>query len=124
MLRQFAVASFMGSALIGFSIWRSTGSTRSFAIASAIGGVTCLVGMVAPAALRPLYIALVAITLPIGWLVSHALLMALYFVVITPIGWIFRLMGRDHLALERSGDATYWRPYRSAKSVDSYFRQA
>jgi hypothetical protein len=123
-LRQFALAALFGCALMGFWIWRSTGSVRTMAIASAVGVVVFLTGLMAPAAVRPLYVVLMAVTLPVGWLVSRMLLLAIYFVLITPIGRVFRLFGRDHLALKRPQVGSYWRPYRPPKDVGSYFRQA
>ncbi len=123
-LRQFALAALFGCALMGFWIWRSTGSVRALAIASAVGVVVFLTGLMAPVAVRPLYVVLMAVTLPVGWLVSRMLLLAIYFVLITPIGRIFRLFGRDHLALRRPQVRSYCRPYRPPKDVGSYFRQA
>ncbi len=123
-LRQFAVAALLGFSLMGFWIWRSTGSVRALAIGSVVGAVVFLAGMMAPAVVRPLYVILMAVTLPVGWFVSRMLLLAIYFVVIMPIGRAFRLFGRDHLALKRPQAGSYWRPYRSAKDVGSYFRQA
>lgn len=123
-LRQFAVAALFACALMGFWNWRSTGSVRVLAIASAVGAVVCLTGLMAPAAVRPLYVILMAVTLPVGWLVSRMLLLAIYFVVIMLTGRVFRLFGRDHLALKRPQGGSYWRPYRPPKDAGSYFRQA
>jgi len=123
-LRQFAVAALLGCSLMGFWIWRSTGSVRALAIGSAVGAVVFLAGMMAPAVVRPLYVVLMAITLPVGWIVSMMLLLAIYFLIITPMGRAFRLFGRDHLALRRPQVGSYWRPYRPPKDVGSYFRQA
>lgn len=123
-LRQFAVAALFGFSLIGVSAWRSTGSMAGLVIGPAAGLLTCLTGWLAPRALRPLYAVLMAAALPIGWVVSNALLLAIYFGFITPVGWLFRLVGRDHLVLRRPKAASYWRRYRAPKDVGSYFRQA
>src|SRR5437016_2432292 len=50
-----------------------------------IVGVSCgVLALVAPPLLRPLYVALTAITLPIGFVVSHVIMGILYFGVFTP----------------------------------------
>src|SRR5688572_10207936 len=63
-------------------------------VAAACGGLA----VVAPALLRPLYIALTAISLPICFVVGHAILAVVFFGLITPIAVVFRIAGRDALA--------------------------
>src|SRR5207247_10762630 len=61
---------------------------NAFALAWVLGltGVICGVfAAVAPALLRPLYVALTAITLPIGFVVSHVILAVVYYVVFTAV---------------------------------------
>lgn len=83
-----------------------------------------LIALAAPRGLRPLYVVLCAIGLPIGWVVSHVIMALLYYGVITPVGLFFRLIGRD--ALERRFEpaaATYWRRRTPVTDVRRYFRQ-
>lgn len=83
-----------------------------------------LLALAAPRALRLLYVVLCGIGLPIGWVVSHAMMALLYYGVITPVGLFFRLIGRD--ALERRFDpaaASYWRRRTPVTDVRRYFRQ-
>ena len=59
--------------------------------------------------LRKLYAAWMAVGKGIGWVVSHVVMTAIYFVVITPIGLVGRLFGYDPLRLRLKPDAeTYW----------------
>ena len=52
---------------------------------------------------------------PIGWVVSHALMAAIYYLVITPMAVAMRLLGRDPLDRRFDRDATtYW--VRASKS--------
>jgi hypothetical protein len=90
-----------------------------------IVGVACgVLALVAPPLLRPLYVALTAITLPIGFVVSHVIMGILYFGVFTPVGLLFRLMGRDPLnrRLEPAA-SSYWLPREQVTDVERYFRQ-
>ena len=61
---------------------------------------------------------------PIGWTISHVLLGILYYLVMTPIGLVLRLTGRDsmHRRLDKSA-ATYWTPHQPAKNKARYFQQ-
>ena len=61
---------------------------------------------------------------PIGWIISHALLAIVYYLVITPIGLGMRLFGRDPLQRELHRSAkTYWTPRSTIKDTARYFQQ-
>jgi len=97
---------------------------------SAAYGLWCLAvlgrlaGIFRPDWLRPVYVALMFVTFPIGWLVSHLALGILYYGVITPVGLVFRLLGRDPMTrrLDPKAD-TYWEPHRPDQGLARYLRQ-
>lgn len=90
--------------------------------AVAAGGL--LLGAVAPALLRPLYVGISVAGYPVGWLVSHALLAALFYLVVTPTGLILRAAGRDPLDRDRDRPRdSHWRPRPPARPPADYFRQ-
>lgn len=64
------------------------------------------------------------VTYPIGWTISHGLLAVIYFLVITPIGLIFRLAGRDPLQRRFTQDASYWEEHRQETPLSRYFNQS
>jgi hypothetical protein len=71
------------------------------------------VGLAAPRAMRPVFVAWMVAAFPIGWTVSLLLLALVYYVVFTGFGLLFRAMRRD--ALGRCFDRTassYWVPRR------------
>jgi len=73
---------------------------------------------------RPIYLAWMYAAYPIGWVVSHALLGAVFFLVVTPIGLLVRLFGRDPLNRRRNpAAASYWVPHDPGTKVARYFRQ-
>jgi len=87
-------------------------------------GIWTLLAILRPKYLLPFYIAISAIGLPIGIVVSFVILAVLYFGVFTPISLVFRLIGRD--VLHRRFDAsakTYWTPRRPVDDVRRYYRQ-
>ena len=95
-------------------------ATGLMAVAATCG----VLALTAPSALRPLYRALTAASLPIGWVVSHVAVAILYFGVVTPIGLLFRLIGRDPLNRRREpARRTYWEPRVAADDVKRYYRQ-
>lgn len=85
----------------------------------------CLVlSWVAPGCLKPLYIGLSVVGAPIGFVVSRVVMAVVYFLVLMPIGLVFRLIGRD--ALTRRFDraaSTYWAKREPVTDVRRYYRQ-
>jgi hypothetical protein len=64
------------------------------------------------------------VTFPFGWAVSHLLLAILFYGLFTPLGLIFRLLGRDPLRRQRPLEqASYWTMKPAATDVRGYFRQ-
>jgi len=93
------------------------------AIGAAGAGIG-LSGFVSLTLTRCIYVAMVAVTLPIGFVVSLILMGVFYFGLITPLGLIFRLIGRD--AMQRRFDPkarTYWRPHQQTTKAERYFQQ-
>lgn len=87
-------------------------------------GIWVLLAIFRPKYLLPFYLAITAVSLPIGIVVSFVILAVLYFGVFTPIALVFRLFGRD--SLHRRFDAsakTYWTPRRCVDDVRRYYRQ-
>jgi hypothetical protein len=62
---------------------------------------------------------------PLAWSVSTLLLVLVFFVVLTPIGVAFRLLGRDPLKRKFDRNApSYWvKREETATEASSYFRQ-
>ena len=92
-----------------------------------LGALTIIVpvvGLVWVEGLRLVYIGLTYATYPIGFVVSHVVLAVIYYLVLSPIGLVMKIIGYDPLARRLSSKSTsYWQPRENAKSPDSYFRQ-
>lgn len=121
-LRQFAAICLPGFGLFGWMLWPARPTAAE--VCWGIGAAAFLIGLPFPDVLRPLYAFLMAITLPIGWLVSAVLLRVIFYLVFTPIGLVFRMMGRDALRLKRSSGNTYWLDHRQRTDLANYYRQS
>jgi hypothetical protein len=88
------------------------------------GALSIAVGVWRPRWMRFVLIGWMWAVFPIGWSVSHLLMASIYFLVVTPIGWIMRLAGRDPLARKFDRKAeTYWTPRSEDVDPSRYFRQ-
>ena len=122
-LRQFGLLCL--AVFVGLAAWRWwKGTTDNWTIGLAVAGsVLGLVGLAAPQALRPVFTGWMIAAFPIGWLVSRVVLAIVFYLLFTPVSFVFSLIRRDALHRRRQQTATYWTPKPPAEGVSSYFRQ-
>jgi hypothetical protein len=122
-LKQFGLLWVVFFGLIGaYCLWFRDSRTAAavFWVIAAAG----LVGLVAPGTLRPVYILWMAVALPIGWVISHLILLATYYLVFTPVGLLMRLVGYDPLNRRIDREAkSYWTQHDSGVETAQYFKQ-
>ncbi len=88
-------------------------------------GLCGLLAAAAPAALRPLYLGLTFLALPIGFVLSYVILGIVFYGLFTLMALVFRLIGRDAMTRRFDRDAkTYWVRKGPAPEVARYFRQS
>ena len=125
-LRQFAAIWFPAFCLIVSAVfaWRFGDWTTAALVA---GAATCVavLGITFPSAMRPLYVAWMVAGYPIGWVMAHVALGVIFFLVISPIGIIMRMCGRDPLQrrIDKS-QQSYWidRSEQKSGDISRYFR--
>jgi hypothetical protein len=136
MLRQFAWASLvLLPAFAFFLAWRH-GLPTPWALA--VGGVGVLVALaqiggflvsealgaaLEKAVSKPVFQGLMLVAYPIGLVVSTVLIGVIFYALITPIGLVFRVIGRDVMGkrLDKSA-ATYWHVRGAPRPATSYFK--
>ncbi len=80
--------------------------------------------LVSAKAARIIYLGLTFAAMPVGFVISVVLMAVFYYLVLTPVGLVFRLLGRDPLNRRFEPRApTYWTPRRRVDSVERYFHQ-
>jgi hypothetical protein len=106
--------------VVGWSLLRTTPS-MAFAIWT-LTLVQAFAGLVRPPTIRPVYRFMLRVTFPIGWVLSHVIVAAAYFLIVTPIGYLMRF-SHDPMrrTLERSAKS-YWIDCQPVDR-DRYFRQ-
>jgi len=124
-LRKFGIAALIASAVIAILLCLLKGLSIQYAsVIFAFGCVIFLCGVAFPAAARIIYVGLTAATMPIGVAVSFVLLAIFYFLLLTPLGLLFRLMGRDPLCRRFDSEAdSYWVARKPPETIERYFRQ-
>lgn len=127
-LAQFAWFALFGLPLIAGFVLRLTGtfswSHPAFLAVAGLGVLQLGLFLVAtPALTRALFIGLSVIAMPIGFVLSHVLLMFVYYLVITPIALVFRVAGRDVIGRRPDPNRTsYWHDRKAVRPATSYFK--
>jgi hypothetical protein len=128
-LRTFGLCAMAFLAFVAWIVWRKTGSAPASLGVFGAGIAIALLGLTIPQVLKPLFVGLMIVNYPIGWVVTHIVMAFIFYCVVTPVGVIMRLSGRD--PMERTFDRTaktYWKRRRQeSESVvggtSRYFRQ-
>lgn len=123
-LRWFAAIQLVFFLGVAWVVASRYGAVSAAGAIAAVSALTAIVGVAAPPLVRPLYIAWMAAAFPIGWVMSHLLLAAVYYLVLTPIGLTMRMLGRD--PMERRFDPkaeSYWKSRPRKSPPERYFKQ-
>ena len=123
-LRIFAALFWVFFTGVAWIVFRNTGSSAAAAGILAAATAVGVFGLSVPGWVRPVYIVWMLAAFPIGWVMSHVLVGAIYFLVITPIGCMMRALGRDPMQRKFDREATsYWIARPKDQDSARYFRQ-
>ena len=124
-LREFGEVTLCMLNIIGLlMMWIFNMPARAFIIFCIAGVAVFLLSRISVKLVKPVYVALIVAAFPIGWVVSHLVMAIFYYIVITGIGLIFKLLRRD--PLNRKYDKTagsYWTACAPRRSLKQYFNQ-
>ncbi len=123
-LRVFAIVQLIVAGAGAWLLHRRLGWDLAAMVLIALSLVLLVAGFVRPRILQPLFVAWMVAAFPIGWVMSHLLLAVVYFGIVTPIGFLLRLRGRDALQLKPDDNSTsYWNARPASPDSSQYFRQ-
>ncbi|MEM6327206.1 MAG: SxtJ family membrane protein [Bacteroidota bacterium] len=74
-----------------------------------LGGTLMVLGALVPVVLRPVYRVWMTLAFAMGFVMTRVILTAVFALVVTPIGVVMRLLGKDPLPKHRDASAdSYW----------------
>ncbi|MBL7129783.1 MAG: hypothetical protein ISS45_00015 [Candidatus Omnitrophica bacterium] len=113
-LRQFGVTLGIVLGLLGgLFLLRQKDCYFYFFIFSAVFLFLCLI---APIVLKPVQKVWMSLAIIIGWFVTRVILTVLFYLVVTPISILARVVGKDFLDLRFDRNAkSYWIPKKLTK---------
>jgi len=106
-LRKFSIILFIAFGILGLLIFWRRGDTGL--VFCGIGLALLLCGLTSPKLLAYPYKAWMTLSLILGFLMTHLILLLMYYFVVTPIGVVMRMFGKDFLHKQFDKNATtYW----------------
>ena len=105
-LRNLGLVFLVALSIIGgLLLWKERVSGPYWIGAGLLFG---LWGLVWPAGLKPVYKVWMGLAVILGFFVSRILLSLIFYLVVTPIGLIMRLWGKDLLDMKLKDRDSYW----------------
>jgi len=106
-LRKFGITiSIVLIIISGLLFWKNSESYQMFFL---IAGILLLVSIIIPLILKPIYWIWMIFATILGWIMTRVILSLLFYIIITPIGLIFRLFGKHFLDLKwNKSENSYW----------------
>jgi len=106
-LRKFGLT--FGIALLIVTIVLFLFDKSSYVYFGIIGGTLILTGLMLPALLKPINKIWMTLALLLGWFSSRVILTILFYLVLTPIGFMAKIFRKRFLSLKiENGVKSYW----------------
>ena len=123
-LRWFGLIVLVFCGIVGLVLRMRFGLDTAAWIAWAVGALVAAVFYAVPPVRRALYVGWMYLFYPIGFVLSHIVLGIIYYLVLTPVGLLLRIFGRDSMRRWPAPDAeTYWVRREAKIASERYFRQ-
>jgi len=121
----FGVGLLAIAGIMGAGLYFRRGAHDAARIVWIAGAAITALHFAIPPLRRFIYLGFVYVTFPIGFVVSHVILAAVFYLVVTPIGLLIRLFGNDPMRrrFDRAA-ATYWVEHDPHRDRARYFRQS
>lgn len=113
-LRQFGLL--VGAVFAVIGLWPVVFRGEPLRLwATGVGGLLIICGGVLPSILAPIHKGWMWVGHILGWINTRILLGIVFYALVTPIGFMFRLMGKDTMRQAFSESSTTYRVVRSPR---------
>jgi hypothetical protein len=121
--QKFTLATMAALSLASFLLYRRHGiGSSTFSVVLNVAGLALVTCGLWPRWYRWFYRAGMTAGFHVGQVMGRILLTCLFFVVVTPLGLLLRLSGKDLLGVKKDPHAkSYWRPTRPNPHYDRPF---
>ena len=124
-LKNFGKIALVATVIISLLLYFLKGvAIQWISIILGFGIFIFIISLISLKLTKVIYLGMIILTSPIGFAVSFVLLAVFYFLLLTPLGFVFRLIGRDPLCRKFDANAkSYWLSRHPPKGPEQYFHQ-
>ena len=105
-IRNFGIT--IGIILLVISFILFYNDKSSYQSVAYISGAFISIGIIIPILLKPIYVLWMIFAVILGWVMTRVILSIIFFLIITPIGFLTKLLGEDFLALKKIKSDSFW----------------
>jgi hypothetical protein len=80
-------------------------------------------GLILPILLKPIYLVWMIFAVILGWIMTRVILSIIFYLIMTPIGLITRLVGEDFLDMKKLDSNSYWNKRDSSKELSQDYEK-
>tara|TARA_B100002052_G_scaffold72805_1_gene65975 strand:- start:2189 stop:2599 length:411 start_codon:yes stop_codon:yes gene_type:complete len=81
---------------------------ESYQLIAIIASTFIGIGFIIPILLKPIYFVWMIFAAILGWVMTRVILSIVFYLIMTPIGLITRIIGEDFLSLKNISSNSYW----------------
>jgi len=117
-----AVMGVVANLLTWLPWWRGQLPLAVPVVVAILALLALMTALIRPQWFRGFYRGGMKVSFSIGQVIGKVMLTLFFFVVVTPMGLLLRLLGKDLLQIKRRGDdKTWWRPAKNSREFDRMF---
>ena len=104
----------------GLLMYYGKGSYQLIAI---VASIFIGLGLILPALLKPIYFVWMTFAAILGWVMTRVILSLVFYLIMTPIGLLTKLLGEDFLALKMIKSDSYWNYRDSSEELNQNYEK-
>ena len=96
---------------------------EAYQLIAIIASIFVLLGVILPILLKPIYFVWMIFAAILGWVMTRVILSVVFYLIITPIGLITKLIGEDFLSLRKVESDSYWNYRDSSEELNQNYEK-
>ncbi len=96
---------------------------EAYQLIAIIASIFVLLGVILPILLKPIYFVWMIFAAILGWVMTRVILSVVFYLIITPIGLITKLIGEDFLSLREVESDSYWNYRDSSEELNQNYEK-
>ena len=96
---------------------------EAYQLIAIIASIFIGLGLILPIFLKPIYFVWMTFAAILGWVMTRVILSVVFYLIMTPIGLITKLLGEDFLALKKIESDSYWNYRDSSEELNQDYEK-